>query len=194
MELSMRSLIVFFCGVLWILSSTVEAKSSVSESYNFYLISPESKGEILKLLNSTSPILEDGDVYHGYAYSSINWNFRWRYNKNSCWITSASTKLNTTYTLPKLETKSNDVNQVWNQWYPKLVLHEKGHHKLAVKIASKIKNTISDMPRARTCTELEKKANGIGQALISELGELNIQYDKRTNHGETQGAFLFEYL
>ncbi len=50
------------------------------------------------------------------------------------------------------------------------------------------------MPKERTCQELEEKANEIGHALISELEHLNISYDKRTNHGETQGAFLSEYL
>lgn len=190
----MRSLIFFLCVILWIISCEVEAKNSVTENYKFYLLSPESKGEILKELNITSPIIEDGEIYHGYAYSTINWNFNWRYNKNSCWITSANTELNTTYTLPKLETKSNDVTQVWNKWYPKLVLHEKGHHKLAVNIAVRIENAISEMPKERTCQELEKKANEIGHALISELEHLNISYDKRTNHGETQGAFLSQYL
>jgi predicted secreted Zn-dependent protease len=194
MEASMQSIMLFFFGALWILSSTVEANDSVSEDYKYYVINPNSKSEILKSLNSASPILDGGEIFHGYADSRIDWNFRWRYNKKRCWITSTSTKLKTTYTLPKLKTQSNDVYDIWNKWYPKLVLHEKGHHKLAVKIAVKIKNAINGMPHEKTCELLERKANAIGHAFISELDDLNENYDTSTNHGETQGAFLFEYL
>lgn len=190
----MRLLIIIFCGVLGILPSNVQAKNSVSEDYKYYLIKPNSKDDILKSLNKASPIVEDNKIYHGYAYSHIDWDFKWRYNTHRCWISSVNIRLNTTYTLPKVKTQSNDVYDVWRQWYPKLVLHEKGHHNLAVTIAKKIESAIADMPHENTCTILEKKANAIGHAFISELGKLNRDYDRRTNHGETQGAFLSEYL
>ncbi len=180
--------------MLLILPSLVIAKKLITESYEFYRVYPYSKGEILSSLNKKTPISKYGEKFHGYAYSDIKWNFRWRYNKKNCWITSAKTEVNTTYTLPKLGTNIDDVNEIWNQWYPKLVSHEEGHHKFATKIAKKIKHSIVHMPSESTCSELEKKANAIGSGLVSELDDLNKGYDKRTNHGETQGASIFSYL
>lgn len=182
--------------LLWCGSFNAEAKSSVSESYEFYHISPTTKHEILKQLNQASPISEHGKVFHGYAYSKINWRFKykWKNNSTNCWITSVHTQLHTTYTLPKLATHTHEVRQVWSKWYPKLVLHEKGHHKFALNIANKIQESITKLPTQTSCKVLERKANAIGQRLIAELDALNKQYDKRTNHGETQGAFLFKYL
>lgn len=190
----MKSLLLIIFGFLAILPNLVIAKISFTEDYDFYLVHPYSKAEILISLNKTTPISESGEKFHGYANSHVKWNFRWKYNNKSCWITSANTDVNTTYTLPKLGTNLVDVNEIWNQWYPKLVLHEKGHHRLALKIAKKIESTILDMSAETKCSALEIKANAIGHGYLSELDELNKQYDQRTNHGETQGASLFSYL
>jgi predicted secreted Zn-dependent protease len=180
--------------MLLVLPSLALAKNSVSESYKFYLVTPNSKDEILHSLNKKSPILENGKVFHGYAHSNINWKFKWKYTASKCWITSAKTELNTTYTLPKLVADLTDVSEIWDQWYPNLLLHEKGHHKLAVDVAKKVQHAIAKIPSQSTCKGLEKKANSIGHTLISELDKQNKAYDKRTNHGETQGASLFRYL
>ncbi|NQZ90962.1 MAG: DUF922 domain-containing protein [Moritella sp.] len=190
----MKLLLLFMFGALSIIPSLVLAKNSVSESYEFYSVYPHSKSEILSSLNNKTTISKDGEKFHGYAYSDVKWNYRWKYNKKSCWITSANTVLNTTYTLPKLGTNIDDVNEIWNQWYPNLVYHEKGHHKFATKIARKIQHAIVNMPSESTCSKLDKKANAIGHAYMSELGDLNSEYDKQTIHGETQGASLFSYL
>ncbi len=190
----MKLIMVLLGGLFMAFSSLTLAKESVDESYKFYQVNPNSKTEILSSLNKTSPIKSDGSIFHGYAYSYIKWNFRWKYNKNSCWITYVNTELNTTYTLPKLVSDIEEVNGIWNKWYPNLVIHEKGHHQLAIAIAQKIQKKITELPSLATCSELEQKANGIGYKLVDELGLLNHEYDERTNHGETQGASLFSYL
>jgi predicted secreted Zn-dependent protease len=189
-----KSILLFIFGILVISPNRVLAKISFTEKYDFYHVHPYSKADILISLNQATPISENGEKFHGYAYSSVKWNFRWKYNSKSCWITSVDTDVNTAYTLPKLGTNIVDVNEIWEQWYPKLVLHEKGHHKLAVKMAKKIESAISDMPAETNCSALEKKANAIGHGYISELDVLNKQYDQRTSHGKTQGASLFSYL
>ncbi|PKG36974.1 DUF922 domain-containing Zn-dependent protease [Psychromonas sp. Urea-02u-13] len=190
----MKSLRLIIFASIAISPSVVIAKMSVSEEYNFYSIYPYSKAEILSSLNENTPISTNGEKFHGHAYSYVKWNFRWKYTKNSCWITSANTTVETKYTLPKLGTDVGDVNEIWNQWYPNLVLHEKGHHKFAIQIAQKIENSILKMEPESKCNVLEKKANAIGDKLISELDTLNSGYDQRTNHGETEGASLFSYL
>lgn len=172
----------------------VTANTKVSEEYHFYSIYPETKSDILMSLNENSPISTNGQRFHGEAYSYIRWAFRWRYKKNICNITSVNTTVDTFYTLPELRTNSPDINEIWNNWYPKLVLHEKGHHNLAIKTAHKIEKSILTMETEPDCDVLEKKANEIGYKLMAELGILNLEYDHRTNHGETEGASIIGYL
>ena len=190
----MKSLQLIMFVFTSVLPAFVIAKMSVTEEYIFYSVYPYSKAEILSSLNESTPISTNGEKFHGHTYSYVKWNFRWKFNKNSCWITSADTAVMTEYTLPKLGTDVSEVNEIWNQWYPNLVLHEKGHHKLAVEIAQKIESAILQMEPEYKCHVLEKKANAIGHKLMSELNTLNSNYDQRTNHGETEGASLFSYL
>jgi len=189
-----KSLLLIIFGSFAIFPSLVIAKITVSERYDFYDIYPYSKAEMLDSLNNKTPISKNGEKFHGYAYSDVKWRFRWKYNKESCWITSVNMTVDTKYTLPKLSTSVDGVNEIWNQWYPKLVDHEKGHHKLAIKIAKKIDNSILLMSSESKCSTLEKKANAIAYGYMSELDLMNLEYDQHTNNGETEGASLFSYL
>ncbi len=107
------------------------AQVLIEEKYEYYQIAPKSKEEILTSLNHMSPVKNNGEVFHGYAYTAIKWDFLWKYNSISCWVTSVETKLTTTYTLPKLMSNVGVVNSIWREWFPNLVKHEKGHHGIA---------------------------------------------------------------
>lgn len=169
------------------------AEVSVSEKYQYYVVFPESKSAIARELLNKSPIKENDQVFFGYAHSYIRWHFNWKYNSERCWITSVSTVLETTYTLPELGNNVPSVNNVWRQWFPNLERHEKGHHEIAVSIAERIDQKILTMPAYPNCRQLEQKANQIGHGLIAEMDKLNKKYDQDTNHGETEGAFLSSY-
>ncbi len=188
----MKILCLLFLSTL--ISFASNAETTVDEEFKYYYVSPNSKSEILSSLNRKSPIREGSEIYHGYAYSSVKWDFRWKYNRQNCWITSVNSEVKTTYTLPKLINSGSDVANIWDKWYPNLLNHEKGHHKLALRIASNIERKIVNMSSYPTCKELEKRANDIGYTQVDKLGLLNKKYDKRTKHGESQGASLFSYL
>ena len=98
--------------------------------------------------------------------------------------------LDITFVLPKLKKSNPETERVWNKWYPNLIKHENKHRDLAVRMASRIENAILTMPRKPNCKQLDKQANKIGMRLLDELESQNVEYDKRTNHGESEGAWL----
>ncbi|WP_076419191.1 DUF922 domain-containing protein [Colwellia sp. UCD-KL20] len=70
-------------------------------------------------------------------------------------------------------------------------LHEKEHGKLAKDIAFKIdKKLLSIGPKAN-CETLDKSGNKLAHKLMADLKKANKKYDTRTNHGETQKAWLY---
>ncbi len=180
-----------------VISSVALAEPLVSEEYEYYYVNPNTRADILTSLKENSPIREHGKTMYGISNSDVKWNFKWKYNSQICWITSVNTKVTTTYILPKLIEGGSGIDSFWDNWYPNLLTHEKGHHKLAVDVAEEIEEKIRKMPSYLTCDLLEKNANNIGLKSISKLRRLQKDYDKQTNHGETQGASgagIFRYL
>ncbi len=180
-----------------VISSVAFSEPLVSEEYEYYYINPNTRADILTSLKENSPIYENGKTMYGSSNSDVKWNLKWKHNSQICWITSVNTKVTTTYTLPKLIEGGSGIDSFWDNWYPNLLTHERGHHKLAIDVAEEIERKIRKMPSFSTCDLLEKNANNIVLKSISKLRRLQKDYDKRTNHGETQGASgasIFRYL
>jgi len=183
--------------ILVVISSLAFAEPLVSEEYEYYFVNPNTRADILTSLKENSPIHGGGRTMYGSSNSDVEWNFKWKHNSQVCWITSVSTNVTTTYTLPKLVKGGSDIDSFWDNWYPNLLIHEKGHHQLAVDAAEEIEGNIRKMPSYLTCDLLEENANNIALKSISKLRRLHKDYDIRTNHGETQGASgagIFRYL
>ena len=180
-----------------VISSVAFSEPLVSEEYEYYYVNPNTRADILTSLKENSPIHEGGKTMYGSSNSDVKWNLKWKHNSQICWVTSVNTKVTTTYTLPKLIEGGSGIDSFWDNWYPNLLTHEKVHHKLAIDAAEEIERTIRKMPSFSTCDLLEKNANNIVLESINKLRRLQKDYDKRTNHGETQGASgasIFRYL
>ena len=180
-----------------VIFSVAFAEPLVSEEYKYYYVNPDTRADILTSLRENSPIRQHGKTMYGGSNSDVKWNLKWKHNSQVCWITSVNTKVTTTYILPKLIEGGRGIDSFWDNWYPNLLTHEKGHHKLAIDMAEEIEEKIRNMPSFLTCDLLEKNANDIGLKSISKLRLLQKDYDKQTNHGETQGASgagIFSYL
>ncbi|WP_157825879.1 DUF922 domain-containing Zn-dependent protease [Colwellia sp. Bg11-28] len=176
------------------LSFYSSAETIVVEDTLFYEVAPTSKDDLLETLNSTSPIREDGNVFHGYTKYEINWRFWWKSNNNQCAFTKIETTLKLKYTMPQLKSSKSDVNVVWSNWYPNLEKHEKGHGKLAKDTAFKIEKDLLSIGPKANCNLLEKAGNKLAYKLMATLKKANKQYDIKTNHGETQNAWLYLHL
>jgi predicted secreted Zn-dependent protease len=68
------------------------------------------------------------------------------------------------------------------------MLHESGHARNAVAAARKIEAGLTALPPEPTCEALRSKANDLGHALIKEANQADLDYDRATQHGATQGA------
>lgn len=189
-----ESIVKFLLTLLILLSFYTNAKTEIIEDFEFYTVSTTSKSNLLKNLNSSSPIRQDGHVFHGYTRYDIKWRFWWKSINNQCVFTRVETNLKLKYTMPSLNTSNLDVKAVWSKWYPNLELHEKGHGKLAKDIAYKIDEKLISIGPKANCKILNDAGNKLGHKLMATLNESNKAYDKKTNHGESQQAWLYMHL
>ena len=180
--------------VFTLLSFYSSAETTFFEEFKFYEVAPTSKNSLLKTLNNSSPIKENGEVFHGHTKYNINWRFWWKSTGNNCAFTKVETTLKLKYTMPQLRSSKPEIKAVWSNWYPNLEKHEKGHGKLAKDTAIDIDRKLLAIAPKANCKLLEKSANKLAYKLMSQLKKANEQYDSTTNHGETQNAWLYLHL
>jgi len=180
------------CTLLF--ATALEAAPSVTEHFHYYQVKADSNDTLLTAINKASPVRYKGEVRHGYTDTHVKWNYRWKAGNGVCRIKHVSVDLTVTYTLPELITTSAATRKTWNQWFAKLLIHERGHKTVALKVAEEIETTLYGLPVMATCQQLSDVANSTAYALLDQAQLRHDQYDKDTNHGETEGAFLADYL
>jgi predicted secreted Zn-dependent protease len=168
------------------------ARPVVTETFDYYDVDGASAQELREDLNRRGPT--DG-YEHRHFDAVTNWRVRWQYTSKrtaaGCEIASVSTAVEVTYSFPRLSSDSStplDVRRAFARYLERLLVHEKGHAKNAIEIARRIEDGIQGLPAAPTCASLNTIANSLGQSLIKEANQLDIEYDARTDHGRTQGA------
>jgi predicted secreted Zn-dependent protease len=57
-----------------------------------------------------------------------------------------------------------------------------------------VEDGIRGLPAQPDCRILEERANALGNRLIGEHESKDREYDRRTNYGETQGAWIRSHL
>lgn len=176
------------------MSVILQAEVVVKEDYSYYTVYPSSLDTVIESLNSTSPIRQDGKLFHGRADYDIKWDVSWSYNAKACWLTTVKVNLVNTYTMPKLVTSNEEIKHRWSQWYPRLMAHEKNHGAMAKQTAYDLHNGLVGLPAKPTCELLYAAAEKLAKPFLAELDAKNIEYDERTNHGDTEGATAADYF
>jgi predicted secreted Zn-dependent protease len=164
----------------------------VTEMFDYYDVDGATAQEIRADLNRLGPI--DGTEHRRFD-AVTHWYVRWRYTyknvDNGCEIATVSTSADITYAFPRLQRGSSAptaLRRAFAGFLKNLLVHEKGHARVGIDIASRIEQGIRRLPPAPTCPVLEDAANDLGHALIKEANRRDIDYDAQTQHGKTQGA------
>ncbi|MGB1292107.1 MAG: DUF922 domain-containing Zn-dependent protease [Pseudoalteromonas sp.] len=181
--------------LLAVYSSFLVAEPKVAQSHEFYNVSVSHTRNLLKNVNQASPIKHNGNKFHGYT----EYNIQWRFNSKSrgrqrCILNKVKTVLTLKYTMPKLRSENEDVHKVWNSWYPNLEKHENGHGSLAVEAAKEIDSSLRAFSSRSGCQKINQEANELAYKIMEKLDQATKKYDLDTNHGETQGAWLYSHL
>jgi predicted secreted Zn-dependent protease len=168
------------------------ADPMVTETFDYYDVDGATAQEIRTDLNRRGPI--DGTEHRRFD-AVTHWQVRWRYTYKDvgggCGITTVSTNADITYAFPRLLPRNSApaaLRQAFAGYLENLLVHEKGHARVGIDIATRIEAGIRRLPAAPTCTALSDAANDLGQSLIKEANRLDIDYDAQTQHGKTQGA------
>lgn len=168
--------------------------ANINLEYEYYTANADSRKSLLKILNESSPIRENGHIYHGHADWHVKWHFNWhKADDGLCRITKVTTDLTCKITLPKLwGYTSKEQKDRFDNFLIALNNHELVHIDISKKAADEIERKILSLPEMSSCESLDAAADNIGYQTMNEYNEKSVQYDAITGHGKTQGAWLAE--
>jgi len=180
-----------WASVLTVWAMTVVAEVQQSLDYHDYPVKPSADESISEALYRSSPILEAGRVFHGYTRWRVEWRFWWRETANrQCQIDRVSVEVQGDIQLPRLDGGTPAQRERFNRYRDALHQHELGHYGFGVRAGRDIENSLRNLPPEASCSELEKRANETGHDILRYYRELEDRYDRETEHGRTQGAWL----
>jgi len=179
------------CTVLAAISAAAWAEVVSNDLDQRYSISGTSEAGLRREMSAKGPLGADGRRYDAYTLWHISWRYNYRQDGALCRIGSITTKVEVTMTLPRWDGESaaqDGLRARWRKYFAALTEHENGHRVHGRDAAHEIDAAIARLPGQSNCVALGNAANSLGNQIIHKYNERDLDYDRRTDHGRTQGA------
>ena len=164
---------------------------NIAIQYQYYSISGSTASQLRQQMNQRGPSGPDGRRFDGYT----RWNVRWVYQYNSqpdrCKIASANVNLTVNFMMPQWQAPpevSPSLKTTWQRFVKALQTHENGHRDHGIGAANVILKTLNTLPAKASCKLLETEANAKAMRIIADYSRKDVEYDRLTRHGATQGV------
>lgn len=174
---------------LQVVNSTLQP--SITVDYRYYAVGGSTPQALRSQLNQLSPVVEDGQRFDGKTYWYVRWFYNYANKGNRCRITQAKSSVEVVFTLPQWQQPTNAPRSLadkWQRYMSALQLHEDGHKDHGIAAAQEVLAVMKNLPDYSSCSELETAANAAGKSVIQRYNQKDIEYDRVTQHGATQGA------
>lgn len=179
-------------AVVLLAAIPAQAGPTITESVDYYDVAGATAREVRAAMNRDGPIASnDSKRYDAVCRWNVSWKFQYRSSANSCAIASASTEVKITIIFPRLktdETTSASLVKAFATYSEKLMVHEKGHAQNGIEVARKIEAGLMALAPEPNCDALRTKVDNLGHAFTKEANQADVEYDRVTQHGATQGA------
>lgn len=197
MDKPWRTLIRFSFGLglalafCWVgISQAWSASPNIRSQVNYYTITGTTASALRQQMNQLGPPGNNGRRFDAYTKWNVAWNYRYGLVSDRCRITSLTVNTDMTYTMPQwqnLKQAPRSLQQQWQGYYQALQLHEEGHANHGRAATQEIWQRLSHLNQP-TCASMSQIANQTVQTIINRYAQKDIDYDRQTDHGRTQGA------
>ena len=163
---------IFFVAMWVAVAWPLKADVNESLEYTYYIANADPSRSLLSILNSSTPIREDGRFFHGYAHWQVEWYFHWSEKPDGrCKISSVTTELTCNIQLPRLLGATSKQRDQFDKYLSALRIHELGHCQIGKKAAATIDRKILSLPEMNNCNDLGVEGNEIGYQTLREYKE-----------------------
>lgn len=156
----------------------------------FYEVEGSSVAEIHASLRERGPRDDRGKARFAYTDWTIEWGWGTTPARHVL-IDSLNVTCSATIKLPKLMVRREtpiEVVRAWNDFTERTREHELNHLENVSRGAARIRQRLKDT-EARRGKLSPKLANSTVARVVEEIREFDRSYDRRTNHGYTEGTW-----
>lgn len=168
-----------------------QAAVDINDHVERYTIEGTTAQDLRREMTTKGPQGTGGRRFDGYTRWYVSWRYQYKNTGSGCAIASVTTDVKTTITLPQWRNENRAdgaTRALWSRYLTALDLHEQGHRRHGVDAANEIDVAIAAMPPAGSCDALGTNANALGMRILQKYQQRDLDYDRDTNHGATQGA------
>jgi len=169
-----------------------QAQNQLVWRTNYYSVTGASLREIHRSMDQSRP-WKAAENLTGLTDWRVDWWFEVKPAEDGCRCTSFTTTTSITNTLPRWTPPADApaaLAAAWTRFITALGEHEDGHSRLALAAVADLHKRIKELGPAADCDGLRKRINDLAGRVIEEHRQREKDYDRRTRHGETQGATL----
>jgi predicted secreted Zn-dependent protease len=184
---------LLLCALLGGALLTAPALAGVQTSIQVehYDIRGSTAADLRAEMRARGPTGPDGRRFDGYTRWRVSWEYHYRSGGGQCAIDSVKTTVQITTTLPRWtdEARGNSaLRDQWRRYLAALTQHEDGHAQNGLGAARDIDAAIARLPAEPNCGAMAERANAAGQARLRQYNQRDLDYDRETGHGRSQGA------
>ena len=198
----MRNALQIFGNVFWVallgfaaIQYVVDASGpKINRVHETYEIAGLGSAALRREMSMKGPV-SDGNGARYWAWA--DWNVAWRYSYEAsgfgCHITHVDVTVDVKVTTPRwrnMDAASGHMRAAWSRMYSALERHEERHASHGIAAGHEIHTALSDMEPRPTCDTLEKDANALGHRIVDKYSAKDVEYDRQTKHGFTEGVRL----
>jgi predicted secreted Zn-dependent protease len=187
----MPALLRCLCLALGLCAWPAGAAVHLTDRIEHYAIRGTTPPDLRREMSAKGPLGAGGRRFDGYTRWDVSWRYRYDKTSRGCSIASVTTTVKVTMTLPRWTNESSASDALRHQWaryLSALEQHEQGHRRHGIDAAAEIDSTIAAMPVAASCDALGGEANATGLRIVRRYNQRDLDYDRDTQHGATQGA------
>lgn len=134
---------------------------------------------------------DDGRVFAGRTDWNLGYRYQTRVLDGQCRVTTVTTKLTVSMVLPRWRDEARapaELRAGWQRYLRALRDHENGHRDNGVAARTEVEARVRGLAPRRDCAGIDAEAKAVANEVVARYVELDREYDRRTQHGLTQGA------
>lgn len=159
----------------------------------YYPVAGDDIYSLRRSIDSYRLVDASGKRHDADTRSSIHWTYTTSSDATSCSLVSFHTTLDVQITLPQWHASndaSDEMKRRWSDYIRALRLHEDGHVQNGRMEASAISQLLQAVGPHADCGLLDRDVKEQTDRIHHYYEASDIEYDRRTDHGRTQGAIF----
>jgi predicted secreted Zn-dependent protease len=166
------------------------AEVSTHTDTEHYDIRGTTDAQLRAEMTARGPAGADGRRYDGYTRWYVSWRYTYQ-RGGACAIDRVYTTVKVTTTLPRWTDEGRAdaaLQAVWRRYAAALATHEDGHARNGLGAARDIDAALARLPPEPNCDAMGARANTVANSILRQYNQRDLDYDRETAHGITQGA------